>query len=345
MKEKILETKVINKDYYTAESFAALQTAVKAARKAVDTVITQEELDAALDALQEAVDALERLPLNHQALSEKIAEAKAIQQGNYTDESYAALQTAIQSAEEAMEAVETEEALQAVIEALQGAIDRLQEKDPGTSGGPGNSGGPGDSENSGKPEEPQKSQPLQAVSSVKAVQQATGKAVKVSYGKVSGAESYDIYRSTKPNSGYAKIGNAKSNSYVDKKVNAAKTYYYKVLAVAKTAECNSALSERYAKVKVLASPKAKVKSSKGRKITVSWKKVKGAKGYIVYTSAKKNKGFKAAKTLKKATAVKAVIKAKKNVKTLYVRVRPYYTENGKKVIGSYSKTIRTKVKK
>lgn len=409
LKEKILETKVINKDYYTAESFAALQTAVKAARKAVDTVITQEELDAALDALQEAVDALERLPLNHQALSEKIAEAKAIekgsytnssyaalqtaieeaeeaidtallqeeldaalqalqgaidglvtfdktllldkiaeakaiQQGNYTDESYAALQTAIQSAEEAMGAVETEEALQAVIEALQGAIDRLQEKDSGNQGGikpgePGNSGG------SGNPEEPQKSQPLQAVSSVKAVQQATGKAVKVSYGKVSGAESYDIYRSTKPNSGYAKIGNAKSNSYVDKKVNAAKTYYYKVLAVAKTAECNSALSERYAKVKVLASPKAKVKSSKGRKITVSWKKVKGAKGYIVYTSAKKNKGFKAAKTLKKATAVKAVLKAKKNVKTLYVRVRPYYTENGKKVIGSYSKTIRVKVKK
>ncbi len=416
LKEKILETKVINKDYYTADSYAGLQAAVKAARKAVDTMTTQDELTAALAALQEAVDALERLPLNYEALSEKIAEAKAIekgiytnssyaalqtaieeaeetkdkaliqeeldaaltalqtamdslvsfdktllvnkiaeakamQQGNYTDESYAALQTAIQSAEEAMEAVETEEALQAVIEALQGAIDRLQEKDsenpggPGNSGGPQNPGGPGASGDSQKPEDPQKPQLLEAVSSVKAVQQATGKAVKVSFGKVSGAESYDIYRSTKLNSGYTKIGSAKSNSYVDKKVNTAKTYYYKVLAVAKTAECNSALSTKYAKVKVLASPKAKVKASKGRKITVSWKKVKGAKGYIVYTSTKKNKGFKAAKTLKKAAAVKVAIKAKKNVKTLYVRVRPYYTENGKKVIGSYSKTLRIKVKK
>lgn len=412
LKEKILETKVINKDYYTDESYANLQAAVKTARKAVDTVVTQDELTAALVALQEAVDALERLPLNHQALSEKIAEAKAIekgsytnssyaalqtaiedaeeaietallqeeidaalqtlqeamdslvsfdktplsdkiaeakaiQQGNYTEESYSALQTAIQAAEQAAEAVETEEALQAVIEALQGAINGLVEKDSGNQGGtkpggPGDSGNTGDSENSGNQQKPQ---PLKAVSSVKAVQQATGKAVKVSFEKVSGAVSYDIYRSAKPDSGYAKIGSATSNSYVDKKVTAAKTYYYKVLAKAKTAECDSALSAKYAKVKVLASPKAKVKSYKGRKITVSWKKVKGAKGYIVYTSTKKNKGFKAEKTLKKASAKKTVIKAKKNVKTLYVRVRSYYTENGKKVIGSYSKTIRVKVKK
>lgn len=418
LKEKILETKVINQDYYTAESYAALQAAVKTARKAVDTVITQDELTAALAALQEAVDALERLPLNIETLTEKIAEAKAvekgnytpssyaalqraiedaeeaidtallqeeldaalqalqaaidglvtfdktllldkiaeakaIEKGNYTDESYAALQMAIQSAEQAAEIVETEEALQAVIEALQGAINGLREKDPTDTKpeGPGDSGesekpgGPGNSGSSGNPEEPQKPQPLKAVSSVKAVQQATGKAVKVSFDKVSGAESYDIYRSAKPDSGYTKIGNARSNSYVDKKVTAAKTYYYKVLVRASAAGCNSVLSAKYAKVKVLASPKAKAKSYKGRKITVSWKKVKGAKGYIVYTSTKKNKGFKAAKTLKKAAAVKVVIKAKKNVKTLYVRVRPYYTENSKKVIGSYSKTLRIKVKK
>ena len=85
--------------------------------------------------------------------------------------------------------------------------------------------------------------------------------------------------------------------------------------------------------------------SKGRKLTVSWKKIKGAKGYVVYTSTKKTKGFKAVKTLKKQKLVKTTIRAKKNVKKLYVKVRPYYTEKGKKIYGPYSNTMLVKVKK
>ena len=51
------------------------------------------------------------------------------------------------------------------------------------------------------------------------------------------------------------------------------------------------------------------------------------------------------KTLKKQKLVKATIKAKKNVKKLYIKVRPYYTEKGKKVFGPYSNTMLVKVKK
>ncbi len=398
LKTQILEAKVVNKDYYTEDSYTALQAAIKAARKAVDTVNTEEELDEAMQALQAAVDGLERLPLNDAALTAKLAEAKAIEKGNYTDKSYSALQTAIEEAEQAKNnallqeeldaaltalqtaidrlisldissltnliaqaktiqkgdytdesygtlqaailtaegaagAVETEDALQAAVKALQQAIDGLKKKDSGNSGIPGN---PGNTQNP---------KPLSAVKSVKAVQQTTGKAVKVSFGKVSGAVSYDIYRSTKAKSGYKKIANTKSASYVDKKVSAAKTYYYKVLVRAKKAECNSKLSTKYAKVKVLAAPKAKLKASKGRKVTVSWKKIKGAKGYVVYASSKKSKGFKAVKTLKKVKSVKTTIRAKKKVKKLYVKVRSYYMEGKNKVYGPYSKVVSVKVKK
>ena len=84
IKDKILEAKVVNQEYYTAESYNALQAAIKAARKAANTVTTEAEIEAAVAALQEAMDKLERLPLDDKALSDKIEEAKAIGQGNYT---------------------------------------------------------------------------------------------------------------------------------------------------------------------------------------------------------------------------------------------------------------------
>lgn len=421
IKEKILEAKVVNKEYYTDDSYSALQAAIKTARKAANTVTEEEEVEAAVAALQEAIDNLERLPLNSQVLSDKIAEAKAIgqgtytnasyealqtaiagaeeirdnallqeeldgavtalqaaidglvswdkgilsdkiaeakgiKQGNYTEESYAALQAAITTAESAMDTIETEDALNAAVTTLQAAINGLQEKgsggteDPGNPEGPGNPENPGNSEGPGNPENPEgpgnteTPKALEAVKTIKAVQQNTSKYVKISFSKVSGAVSYDIYRSTKQKSGYKKMGNTKGTSYIDKKTSAAKTYYYKVVAKAQKEESDSTLSAKYAKVKVLAVPKAKVKAVKGRKLTVSWKKIKGAKGYTVYTSTKKNKGFKAVKTLKNAKTVKAVIRAKKNVKTLYVKVRPYYTEKGKKIYGAYSKVANAKVK-
>lgn len=405
IKEKILEAKVVNPEYYTQESYSALQAAVKTARKAADTVTTEAEVEAAVAALQAAMDNLERLPLNDKALtdkiaeakaieqgtytnasygalqaaiekaeevldnallqeevdeavtalqaaidglkswdktklSDKIAEAKAIKQGSYTEESYRALQAAIETAENAMSTIETEDALNAAITALQTAIDGLKEN-----GGTQEPGGPGNTEKPENPGDTEKPKALEMVKTVKAVQQSTSKYVKVSFGKVSGAVSYDIYRFTKQNSGYKMIGNTKSASFIDKKTSAAKTYYYKVLARAGKQECNSALSTKYAKVKVLAIAKVKVKSSSGRKLTVSWKKIKGAKGYVVYTSTKKNKGFKAVKTMKKATKVKVVLKAKKKVKKLYVKVRPYYVEKNRKVYGAYSKAVLAKVKK
>ena len=330
--DKIAEAKGIEKGDYTDESYEALQAAIRAAEEALGAIKTEEALQAAVKDLQEAIDGLSTTdvtsPLNKKALTDKIVEAKGIEKGDYTDESYEALQAAIRAAEEALGAIKTEEALQAAVKDLQEAIDGLQKKTTEPNPGPGT-----------------QPTPLKPVKTVKAAQQPAKQYVKVSFRKVNGAASYDIYRSTKQKSGYKKVGSVKKTSFVDKKVKASKTYYYKVRAKSAKKGCDSTLSAKYAKVKVLGVPKVKAKASKGRKVTVSWKKIKGANGYIVYTSAKKNKGFQAMSPIKKAKTVKKVVTAKKKAKIFYVKVRPYYTVKGKKVLGTYSKVSSVKVKK
>lgn len=426
LKDKIQEAKLKNQRSYTEESYAALQTA----QSARDTQRTQAELDQAAASLQEAIGALEEL--DYTKLEAKLQEAGAIEQGNYTDGTYEALQIAIQTAQGIKATVKSQLDLDQAVTRLQAAVDALKEntQKPGEPEKPDDPNKPGEPEKPDDPNKPENpgdgkdilvkelkinpteknvtvgesfdvtvlvspdnaknkeveltsSNPavakvagkkvtalsagqavitvkaqdgsnteaelkvtvrLKPVSTVKAVQQSAKKYVKVSFGKVSGASSYDIYRSVKASSGYKRIGSSTKNSYVDKKAGAGKTYYYKVVAKAKTAG-SSILSTKYAKVKVLAVPKVKVKASKGRKLTVTWKKIKGASGYAVYTSTKKTKGFKKVKTIKKAKTVKAVIKAKKNVKKLYVKVWPYCKVSGKNVFGTYSKTITVKVKK
>ena len=57
--------------------------------------------------------------------------------------------------------------------------------------------------------------------------------ITVSWGKVSGANSYDIYRSTSKNGKYTKLATIPSGTtvkYTDKKLTTGKTYYYKVRA-------------------------------------------------------------------------------------------------------------------
>lgn len=64
---------------------------------------------------------------------------------------------------------------------------------------------------------------------------STGKKkVTISYKKATGANKYEIYRSTKKSSGYSKIATTSSTKYTDKKAKKGKTYYYKVRSVRKT---------------------------------------------------------------------------------------------------------------
>ncbi len=59
------------------------------------------------------------------------------------------------------------------------------------------------------------------------------KCATITYGKVKGAEGYEIYRSTKKKKGYKKVDTTKKVRYKNKKLKSKKTYYYKVRAYRK----------------------------------------------------------------------------------------------------------------
>ena len=89
----------------------------------------------------------------------------------------------------------------------------------------------------------------------------------------------------------------------------------------------------------------KAKASKGKKITVSWKKNSKAEGYKVYRSTKKSKGFKAVATVKSGKTVKVTVKSgQKKGKTYYFKVRGYKKIAGKTCYSKYSKVVKVKAK-
>ena len=62
------------------------------------------------------------------------------------------------------------------------------------------------------------------------------KQVKLTIRKSSGAAGYQVYRSQKKNSGYRAVGTTNSSVFLDKKVKAGKTYYYKIVAYRKAVD-------------------------------------------------------------------------------------------------------------
>nr|MBQ8252065.1 Ig-like domain-containing protein [Lachnospiraceae bacterium] len=85
--------------------------------------------------------------------------------------------------------------------------------------------------------------------------------------------------------------------------------------------------------------KVKVSSYKEtgkNKTQLKWKKADGATGYEIYRATSENGKYKKAKTITKASTVKATLKAYTGSKAYYYKVRAYKTISGKKVYGAFS---------
>ena len=166
--------------------------------------------------------------------------------------------------------------------------------------------------------------------------------IKVSWGKVSGATSYEILRAeynakTKKWSKAKKVATAKSSatSWTDTKVKSGVQYRYTVKAV------NGKVYSSYkttSGLMFLTMPKTTVKAVKNG-VAVSWTGVTGAKNYEVLraeynTKTKKYSGYKKVATAKSSTKKWTDTKAKKGVKYKYA-VRAV---NGKSV-GAYKAVV------
>ncbi|MGN0526653.1 MAG: leucine-rich repeat protein [Acutalibacteraceae bacterium] len=114
--------------------------------------------------------------------------------------------------------------------------------------------------------------------------------IKVTWGKVTGAQSYNIYRKTYSNgkwSGWSAIKTGVTGtSYTDTTAKSGTTYTYTVRA--KNAAGLSSYNTTGLKIKFLSTPKLTSISNGSDKVTVKWDKVTGASGYYVYRQTYSN---------------------------------------------------------
>ena len=127
--------------------------------------------------------------------------------------------------------------------------------------------------------------------------------IKITWGKVSGAQSYNVYRKTYSNgkwSGWSGIKyGATGTSYTDTTAKSGTTYLYTVRA--KNAAGLSSYNTTGLKIKFLSTPKLTSISNGSGKVTVKWNKVTGASGYYVYRQTYSNgkwSGWKKVATIK-----------------------------------------------
>ncbi len=119
--------------------------------------------------------------------------------------------------------------------------------------------------------------------------------------KISGAKSYEVYRSTKKNSDFKKVSTTKNTSYSHTSSKENTTYYYYVRAVLSNG--TKVKSDIVSNVR-LASGSFKVRTSNRSsdgKPMFTWSKVKGAKSYKIYRATSPNGTYKSLSTTTKTT--------------------------------------------
>lgn len=156
--------------------------------------------------------------------------------------------------------------------------------------------------------------------------------IKLSWKAVSGAKSYEIYRSTSANGVYERIGSSTGKSYVDRQAAVNQTYYYKVAAANGYAACTSELSARTRGI-IVKAPVLKAKLISKRYAKLTWSKNAKAGGYVIYRSTKKNTGYKKLAVITSKNRTTYTDKTIKKNKTYYYRIKAYKKLDGKVFYG------------
>lgn len=143
----------------------------------------------------------------------------------------------------------------------------------------------------------------------------TSSGVKITWGKVSGADKYRVYRKTKGGS-WKYLDSTSKTYFTDKTAKSGTTYYYavKVRNEAGNSDLSTSLS-----IKRLSVPKLSTVSNTSSGVKVTWKKVTGASGYIVYRKTKSGDW----KEIGKTTKLYYTDKKAKSGTSYYYSVRAY----------------------
>ncbi len=153
--------------------------------------------------------------------------------------------------------------------------------------------------------------------------------VKITWGRVTGAEKYNVYRKVSDGS-YKYIGATSNTYYTDKNAKSGTKYYYAIRAKRddSISSQSASLSKYY-----LADPTLKTPTSTTSGIKLSWSKVTGAEGYIIYRKTGSG-SYTKLKTEKGVSNLSYTdISAKKGKKYTY-RIKAYKS----KTYSAYSNT-------
>ncbi len=160
--------------------------------------------------------------------------------------------------------------------------------------------------------------------------------VLIKWGKVTGAEKYNVYRKTSSGS-YSKIGTTSKAYYTDKNAKSGRKYYYIVKAVKGSATSASSSAKS---ILHLADPTLKTPSSTRSGITLKWTKVAGAEGYVIYRKTGSG-SYTKLKTEKGISNLSYRDKSAKKGKTYTYKVKAYKSKtysaysNAKKIKDRY----------
>lgn len=172
----------------------------------------------------------------------------------------------------------------------------------------------------------------------------SGKKLKLSWKKVSGASGYAIYCLS--GSSYKRIKTVKAST---KQVtlalaNGKQAYSYCVCAYRTIDGKKYYGGKSGVKTAVPEAPSLQAKALRGKGIRLTWQSLKTVDGYVIYRKTGKNGSYKKIKTAADKKSSSYTDKTAKKGKTYYYRIRTYRLLDGKKVYGSYTQTIKVKAK-
>lgn len=316
LKDMAAGVKKLNGEKYTKESYEALKSA--AAKLESMSYPEETEQKAAEEAFYNALAELEVIGNTSYTSGLKIViqAAEKIKQQGYTKVSYDQLQNSLKAAQEAVKNSSLTKKQAAVhITAVQKAIDGL------------------------------KTVQVSRVTALKSSHNKTT-SLRLSWNKVSGASSYELYRYNSSKKQYEKIRtlSASSTSYTDKKLKSGTSYTYRIRV--KKIDGGISYYGDYTALKTACAP-GKVSALKARKVSKSkiglnWKKVKGASGYAVYMKTG-NGTYKKVKTITRGSTVKYTKTKLKKGKKYSFKIRAYKKAD-KTIYGSYSSAKSYKLK-
>mgnify|MGYP002596896046 CR=1 FL=1 len=158
-----------------------------------------------------------------------------------------------------------------------------------------------------------------AAPSVTAGNSSTGKP-QLTWKAVSGAVKYEVYRSTRQNSGYSLLGTTTATSYVNTGASTGTTYYYRVKAVNRNGMASgySNIVSCKAKAAAPAAPSVTAGNSSTGKPRLTWKAVSDAVSYRIYRSESRGTGYSLLGTTSSTSYVNTGAAAGK---TYYYRVK------------------------